>query len=126
MRRPKRLGAKVLVVSNVVDSSMARAADGVLYTWAGPEIGVALTKCHLAQIVALEVLGLYLAQILGTQPAAEINEILNAMDVLPGLVDACPPRPGLCSTWRPSSPTPATSSSSGATSGTPSCSRAWS
>ena len=56
----------MLVVSNVVDSSMARAADGVLYTRAGPEIGVASTKCHLAQIVALEVLGLYLAQILGT------------------------------------------------------------
>ena len=69
MREAARLGAKVLVVSNVVDSSMARAADGVLYTRAGPEIGVASTKCHLAQIVALEVLGLYLAQILGTRPA---------------------------------------------------------
>ena len=74
MREAARLGAKVLVVSNVVDSSMARAADGVLYTRAGPEIGVASTKCHLAQIVALEVLGLYLAQILGTQPASEIND----------------------------------------------------
>ena len=62
-----RLGAKVLVVTNVVDSSMARAADGVLYTRAGPEIGVASTKCHLAQIVALEILGLYLAQVLGTR-----------------------------------------------------------
>ena len=68
MREAARLGAKVLVVSNVVDSSMARAADGVLYTRAGPEIGVASTKCHLAQIVALEVLGLYLAQITGTPP----------------------------------------------------------
>ena len=56
---------------------MARAADGVLYTRAGPEIGVASTKCHLAQIVALEVLGLYLAQILGTQPPPEIDEILE-------------------------------------------------
>jgi glutamine---fructose-6-phosphate transaminase (isomerizing) len=87
MREASRLGAKVLVVSNVVDSSMARAADGVLYTRAGPEIGVASTKCHLAQIVALEVLGLYLAQIMGTKPQAEINEILNAMEDLPGLVD---------------------------------------
>ena len=57
LREAARLGAKVLVVTNVVDSSMARAADGVLYTRAGPEIGVASTKCHLAQIVALEVLG---------------------------------------------------------------------
>ena len=84
LREAARLGAKVLVVSNVVDSSMARAADGVLYTRAGPEIGVASTKCHLAQIVALEVLGLYLAQILGTQPASEIDGILDAMEVLPG------------------------------------------
>ena len=87
MREAARLGAKVLVVSNVVDSSMARAADGVLYTRAGPEIGVASTKCHLAQIVALEVLGLYLAQIRGSLPPAEINEILNAMEDLPELVD---------------------------------------
>ncbi len=86
MREAARLGAKVLVVSNVVDSSMARAADGVLYTRAGPEIGVASTKCHLAQIVALEVLGLYLAQLKGTLPPAEINEILNAMETLPLLM----------------------------------------
>ena len=86
IREAARLGAKVLVVSNVVDSSMARAADGVLYTRAGPEIGVASTKCHLAQIVALEVLGLYLAQLLGTRPEAEINETLNAMEGLPRLV----------------------------------------
>jgi glucosamine--fructose-6-phosphate aminotransferase (isomerizing) len=86
MQEAARLGAKVLVVSNVVDSSMARAADGVLYTRAGPEIGVASTKCHLAQIVALEVLGLYLAQIMGTLPPADINRILDAMEALPGLV----------------------------------------
>ena len=86
MREAARLGARVLVVSNVVDSSMARAADGVLYTRAGPEIGVASTKCHLAQIVALEVLGLYLAQVFGTQPTAKVNAILNAMEVLPDMV----------------------------------------
>jgi glutamine---fructose-6-phosphate transaminase (isomerizing) len=86
VREAAKLGAKVLVVSNVVDSSMARAADGVLYTRAGPEIGVASTKCHLAQIVALEILGLYLAQIKGTRPAPEIDRILGAMEVLPVLV----------------------------------------
>jgi len=86
MREAGRLGARVLVVSNVVGSSMARAADGVLYTRAGPEIGVASTKCHLAQIVALEVLGLYLAQVFGTLPVAKVNEILNAMETLPDLV----------------------------------------
>jgi glucosamine--fructose-6-phosphate aminotransferase (isomerizing) len=87
MREAARLGAKVLVVSNVVDSSMARAADGVLYTRAGPEIGVASTKCHLAQIVALEILGLTLAQIHGTMSPADITAILNEMDRLPGLIE---------------------------------------
>jgi glucosamine--fructose-6-phosphate aminotransferase (isomerizing) len=86
MQQAAALGAKILVVSNVVDSSMARAADGVLYTRAGPEVGVASTKCHLAQIVALEILGLTLAQIRGTLSAAEITAILNEMDRLPDLV----------------------------------------
>jgi glutamine---fructose-6-phosphate transaminase (isomerizing) len=83
MREAARLGARLLVVSNVVDSSMARAADGVLYTRAGPEIGVASTKCHLAQIVALELLGLYLAQVMGTLPPGEGDRVLNAMEALP-------------------------------------------
>jgi glutamine---fructose-6-phosphate transaminase (isomerizing) len=86
MQEASRLGAKVLVVSNVVDSSMARAADGVLYTRAGPEVGVASTKCHLAQIVALEILGLTLAQIHGTLTPAEITAILDEMDRLPDLL----------------------------------------
>jgi glutamine---fructose-6-phosphate transaminase (isomerizing) len=94
MREAARLGAKVLVVSNVVDSSMARHADGVLYTRAGPEIGVASTKCHLAQIVALEILGLYLAQIHGTLDQAEISAILDAMDTLPDLITQALARSG--------------------------------
>src|SRR5664280_34086 len=62
MEEARRQGAKVLVITNVVDSSMARGSDAVLYTRAGPEIGVAATKTHLAQITALEILALYLAQ----------------------------------------------------------------
>ncbi len=87
MQEASRLGAKVLVVSNVVDSSMARSADGVLYTRAGPEVGVASTKCHLAQIVALEILGLTLAQIHGTLTPDEIAAVLDEMDRLPDLVE---------------------------------------
>jgi glucosamine--fructose-6-phosphate aminotransferase (isomerizing) len=87
MTEAARLGAKVLVVSNVVDSSMARAADGVLYTRAGPEVGVASTKCHLAQVVALELLGLTLAQIRGTLSRAEVGALLSEMDRLPDLVE---------------------------------------
>jgi glucosamine--fructose-6-phosphate aminotransferase (isomerizing) len=94
LREAARLGAKVLVVSNVVDSSMARAADGVLYTRAGPEVGVASTKCHLAQIAALEILGLYLAQLHATLDGAQITSILDAMDALPALVTTALSRSG--------------------------------
>ena len=87
MEEASRLGAKVLVVSNVVDSSMARAADGVLYTRAGPEVGVASTKCHLAQIVALEILGLTLAQLHGTLSPGRIAAVLDEMDRLPDLIE---------------------------------------
>src|SRR5580658_10123053 len=75
MREARRGEAKVLVICNVVDSSMAREADGVLYTHAGPEVGVAATKTHLAQLVALQVLALYLAQLRGTLPRAEAAEL---------------------------------------------------
>ena len=82
----RRLGAKVLVISNVVDSSMARKADAVLYTRAGPEIGVAATKTHLAQITALEILALYLGQARGTLPPAEARALFEAMGALPDKV----------------------------------------
>jgi glucosamine--fructose-6-phosphate aminotransferase (isomerizing) len=93
-REAARRGARVLVVTNVVDSSMARAAHGVMYTRAGPEIGVASTKCHLAQIVALEVIGLYLSQVKGILPAPEIERILTGMEALPELVSVALARAG--------------------------------
>jgi len=86
IREARRLGAKVLVISNVVDSSMARDADAVLYTRAGPEIGVAATKTHLAQITALEILALYLAQVRETLSPAEARGLLTAMGSLPDKV----------------------------------------
>jgi glucosamine--fructose-6-phosphate aminotransferase (isomerizing) len=86
IREARRLGAKVLVISNVVDSSMAREADAVLYTRAGPEIGVAATKTHLAQITALEILALYLGQARGTLAPADARALLADMGALPGKV----------------------------------------
>src|SRR3984957_6680752 len=86
LREARRLGAKVLVISNVVDSSMAREADAVLYTRAGPEIGVAATKTHLAQITALEILALYLGEVRGTLAPAEARALLAGMGALPGKV----------------------------------------
>ena len=86
LREARRWGSKVLVVTNVVDSSMAREADGALYTRAGPEVAVASTKCHLAQIVALELLALKLAQVRGSRTAPQVAEVLAAMHALPSLV----------------------------------------
>ncbi|MBI2890351.1 MAG: glutamine--fructose-6-phosphate transaminase (isomerizing) [Nitrospirae bacterium] len=63
-------GAKVLAICNVVDSSLARAADAVLYTRAGPEIGVASTKTFTTQIAVLLVLALDLAERRGAAPAS--------------------------------------------------------
>jgi glucosamine--fructose-6-phosphate aminotransferase (isomerizing) len=83
LRQARASGAKVLVVSNVVDSSMAREADGVLYTRAGPEIGVAATKTYLTQIVALELLALVLAQARSTLSAVEIGVLMDQMLDLP-------------------------------------------
>ncbi len=82
----RRWGAKVLVVSNVVDSSMAREADGVFYTHAGPEIGVAATKTHLAQLAAMEVLALYLAQLRGSLSPADSRLLYADLSALPGLL----------------------------------------
>ncbi len=79
--------AKVLAVCNVVDSSMAREADAVLYTRAGPERGVAATKTHVAQIVAMELLALRLAQVRGLLYPEEVARQVEALHALPGLID---------------------------------------
>ena len=79
--------AKVLVVCNVVDSSMAREADAVLYTRAGPERGVAATKTHVAQIVAMELLALRLAQVRGLLYPEEVARQVEALHTLPELIE---------------------------------------
>jgi glucosamine--fructose-6-phosphate aminotransferase (isomerizing) len=86
LRAARTWGARVLVISNVVDSSMAREADAVLYTHAGPEIGVAATKTFLAQVVAMELLGLYLAEVRGILFPTELEEPLARLAGLPGIV----------------------------------------
>jgi len=83
IRHAKLEKAKVLVITNVVDSSMAREADAVLYTRAGPEIGVAATKTHLAQLVVMQVLALYLAQLRGTLYPDEVAALVEELDRLP-------------------------------------------
>lgn len=86
MKESKRLGAKTLALTNVVGSSIAREADQVLYTWAGPEIAVASTKAYTTQIVLFFMLALYMAQIKGTQPAERIAELIADLENIPGQI----------------------------------------
>jgi len=77
----------VVAVTNVVGSSLARRADAVLYTRAGPEIGVAGTKTFTTQIVALDVLALYLAQSRRALFPDECADHLARMEALPELIE---------------------------------------
>ncbi|MGO9198762.1 MAG: glutamine--fructose-6-phosphate transaminase (isomerizing) [Acidimicrobiales bacterium] len=86
LREAKQRGARTMVVTNVVDSLMAREADGVLYTRAGPEVGVASTKCHLAQIILFQVFALHMARARGALEPEEAAVIGARLGELPGLV----------------------------------------
>ncbi len=88
LREAKRKGARVVAVTNVVDSSVAREADDVLYTWAGPEIAVASTKAYTTQLVAMYLIGLYLARRSGTMPAGEMARVVAELKKLPEKVSA--------------------------------------
>ena len=83
LREAKRLGGRTLAVCNVVGSSIAREADDVLYTWAGPEIAVATSKGYSTQLAALNLVGLYLADLLGTVERREYDAILAELQALP-------------------------------------------
>ena len=89
LREAKRLGGKTLAVVNVVGSSIAREADHVLYTWAGPEIAVATTKAYSTQLALLDLIGLYFGDLLGTVSADEYAEILEAVRTLPEKMRTC-------------------------------------
>lgn len=87
LREAKRCGAHVIAITNVVGSSVAREADDVITTWAGPEIAVASTKAYTSQLIAFYLLGLHLAQTLGTREAGYITESLDALQKLPEQVE---------------------------------------
>ena len=87
IRFAKEMGASVVAITNVVGSSITRDADAVLFTHAGPEIGVAATKTFLAQLVALNLLALYLAQERETMAPDKIAETIEAMKALPDQVE---------------------------------------
>ncbi|HYJ69326.1 MAG TPA: glutamine--fructose-6-phosphate transaminase (isomerizing) [Nocardioidaceae bacterium] len=83
IRHARQQRASVLAICNTNGSTIPRESDAVIYTHAGPEVGVAATKTFLAQIVACYLLGLYLAQVRGTKYGDEINAIMGALDAVP-------------------------------------------
>ncbi len=83
LREAKGKGGKTLCVCNVVDSSISRESDGVIYTHAGPEIGVASTKAFTTQLVALYQLALKLGRVRDTLSAEQCREQVEALLTLP-------------------------------------------
>jgi glucosamine--fructose-6-phosphate aminotransferase (isomerizing) len=83
MRLARERGAKVLAVTNIMGSQATRDADGVLFTRAGIEIGVAATKTFVAQVAAMYLLGLRLAELRGTLPPERIHELSAELRRIP-------------------------------------------
>jgi len=88
MRLAREAGATVLAVTNIMGSQVTRDADAVLYTRAGLEIGVAATKTFLAQVAAMYVLGLRIAELRGTLAPPRIVELVAELKALPSKIDA--------------------------------------
>ena len=86
LKESKRLGAKTLAVTNVVGSSIAREADQVIYTWAGPEIAVASTKAYTTQLITMFMLAAYMAGIKGTQTPERIRGLIGKLRDIPAQV----------------------------------------
>jgi len=87
LREAKRKGAMTLAICNVVESSLAREADHVIYTHAGPEIGVASTKTFVTQLVTLFLLGLRIGRELGVLSSAEGKTLIEELVRVPHLME---------------------------------------
>ncbi|MDQ2940200.1 MAG: glutamine--fructose-6-phosphate transaminase (isomerizing), partial [Actinomycetota bacterium] len=87
MRLAQEKGAKVLAVTNIMGSQATRDADAVLYTRAGLEIGVAATKTFVAQVAAMYLLGLRLAELRGTLEPAELARLVGDLKGIPSAIE---------------------------------------
>ena len=87
LREAQKRGARVLGIVNVVGSSIAREADNVMYTWAGPEIAVATTKAYSAQLIAQYLLAMKFAYVRGQIDDAQLAEMLEDLKRLPAQVE---------------------------------------
>ena len=86
VRHAREQGSRVLAIVNTYGSTIAREADAVLYTHAGPEVAVASTKAFLAQITACYLLGLYLAQLRGNKWPDEVADYLDKLGRMPAKI----------------------------------------
>jgi glutamine---fructose-6-phosphate transaminase (isomerizing) len=86
-REAKARGSKTLAICNVVGSMITREAAGTIYTHAGPEIGVASTKAFTAQLTALYLFALYLAQLRGTMNAEQAKAAVHELTLIPGKLE---------------------------------------
>ncbi len=87
MRLARERGATVLAVTNVMGSQATRDSDGVLFTRAGLEIGVAATKTFVCQVAVMYLLGLRMAELRGTMPPDELTRIVGQLKRLPHCID---------------------------------------
>jgi glucosamine--fructose-6-phosphate aminotransferase (isomerizing) len=87
MRLAREAGATVLAVTNIMGSQVTREADAVLYTRAGLEVSVAATKTFVAQVAAMYLFGLRLAQLRGTLPPERIAELVAELKALPSKIE---------------------------------------
>ena len=87
LREAKQKGAKVLGIVNVVGSSIAREADSVMYTWAGPEIAVATTKAYSCQLIALYLLAVKFARAKGKITDTQMAELIEDLKKIPDQVE---------------------------------------
>lgn len=87
LRESQKRGAKVLGIVNVVGSSIAREADNVMYTWAGPEIAVATTKAYSAQLIALYLLAMKFAFVKGHLDEKGLLDMIEDLKALPSQVE---------------------------------------
>jgi glucosamine--fructose-6-phosphate aminotransferase (isomerizing) len=85
VREARKRGASVISLCNVLGSTLTRESDGVIYTHAGPEIGVASTKAYTAQLVAFYLFALYLAEIRGTLSQEKVNKYIEGLKKIPQL-----------------------------------------
>jgi glucosamine--fructose-6-phosphate aminotransferase (isomerizing) len=87
IRHARTQRSKVLAICNTNGSTIPRESDAVIYTHAGPEIGVASTKGFLTQLVACYLLALYLAQVKGTRFGDEIGQVMSQLEAIPSHIE---------------------------------------